>query len=266
MRPVPSYPLGYQNATPASGRGDGHAPGPLRYGALMDVVLIPGFWLDADSWAPVTAALAAAGHRPLPLSPWQLASFDPDRTVGLAAQVSAVVALIDELSGPVALVGHSGGGTIAHGAADQRVERVAHVVYVDTLPPIAGGSINTDLPVVDGKIPLPDWSVFDESDLRDLDEGLRADFAARAHPVPAGVASDPLTLTDPRRHDLPATLIACTFSAAQLHDLIAEGRPFVAEAAAMRHLDVVELPTSHWPQLTRPAPLAAAVTAALSPS
>ena len=34
----------------------------------------------------------------------------------------------------VVLVGHSGGGAIAHAVADARPERVARVIYVDSLP------------------------------------------------------------------------------------------------------------------------------------
>ena len=229
----------------------------------MDVILIPGFWLGAESWEPVSRALVAAGHRPLALTPRGLESAEAARTVGLSDQVDAIVAMIDELRGPVALVGHSGGGNVAHAAADRRVERVAHVVYVDTLAPNPGQAINDQLPVVDGVIPLPDWSIFDDHDLRDLDEALRARFAGLARPEPVGVAQDPVTLEDPRRHDLAATLIACTFTAADLHELIARGADFVAETAAMTRLRVVELPTGHWPQFTRPAELASAITTAL---
>ncbi|GAB4096630.1 hypothetical protein GCM10028787_21050 [Brachybacterium horti] len=28
----------------------------------MDIILVPGFWLDGDSWAEVTGPLEAAGH------------------------------------------------------------------------------------------------------------------------------------------------------------------------------------------------------------
>ncbi len=261
MGPAPVYPLGYKTATIGSGR---QATGTRRYGSGMDVILIPGFWLGADSWEPVSRALVAAGHRPLALTPHGLESVEVARTVGLNDQVDAVVAMIDELRGPVALVGHSGGGNVAHAAADRRVGRIAHIVYVDTLVPNPGQSINDRLPVVDGVIPLPDWSIFDDNDLRDLDEDLRARFAAMARPEPVGVAQDPVTLEDPHRHDLAATMIACTFTAADLHELIDEGEDFVAETAAMTRLRVVELPTGHWPQFTRPTQLADAITAALA--
>jgi hypothetical protein len=44
---------------------------------------------------------------------------------------------------------------------------------------------------------------------------------------------------------------------------MAEGQPYVAELAKITHVDVVDLPTGHWPQLTRPRELAAAILAAV---
>jgi pimeloyl-ACP methyl ester carboxylesterase len=103
-----------------------------------------------------------------------LASIDDDRAgVGLADHVAAVIEAIDDTDTPVALVGHSGGGAIAHAAVDARPDRVARVVYVDSAPLGDGGVINDELPVVDGEIPLPDWSVFQEEDLTDLNDELR---------------------------------------------------------------------------------------------
>jgi pimeloyl-ACP methyl ester carboxylesterase len=230
----------------------------------MDVILIPGFWLDGSSWDDVTPALEQAGHWVLPLTLPGLESKDADRRgIRLRHHVEAVVSAIDEVGRAVVLVGHSGGGAIAHAAADARIERVARVVYVDAGPLGDGRPINDELPVVDGEIPLPDWSVFDEADLRDLDEARREAFRARAVPEPAAVASDPQVLTDDRRYDVPTTIIACEYSSDQLKDLIAQGVPFVEELAAMRDVEYVDLPTGHWPQFTNPVELGRAILAAV---
>jgi pimeloyl-ACP methyl ester carboxylesterase len=233
----------------------------------MEIVLIPGFWLDASSWDGVTPVLERAGHRVRALTLPGLESPDADRAgIGLRDHVDAVVAAVDEADGPVVLVGHSGGGAIAHAVADARPDRVARVVYVDSGPLGAGGSINDELPEAGGEIPLPDWSAFDEEDLRDLDDELRAAFRARAVPQPAGVARDPQVLSDERRYDVPATVIACEFPSEQLREWIAAGHPYVAELAALRDVEYVDLPTGHWPQFTRPAELADAILAAVDRS
>jgi pimeloyl-ACP methyl ester carboxylesterase len=230
----------------------------------MDVMLIPGFWLDGSSWGDVGPVLEQAGHRVRALTLPGLESADADRRgIGLRDHVDSVVAAIDEADGPVVLVGHSGGGAIAHAAADARSDRVARVVYVDSWPLGEGRAINDELTAVDGEIPLPDWSEFPEEDLRDLDDELRGAFRARAVPQPAAVASDPQVLADDRRYDVAATIIACEFPSEQLRQWLAQGEPSLAELAAMRDVEYVDLPTGHWPQLTRPRDLAQAILAAV---
>jgi pimeloyl-ACP methyl ester carboxylesterase len=230
----------------------------------MDVILIPGFWLNAASWDDIVPAIEAAGHRAHALTLPGLASIDDDRGgIGLADHVAAVVAAIDALDGPVALVGHSGGGAIAHAAVDARPDRVARIVYVDSVPLGEGDAINDHLPVVDGEIPLPDWSFFDEEDLVDLDDGLRERFRAVAIPEPARVAYDPQVLHDPRRFDVPITAITCEYPAEKMRELMAQHHPYLAELAKVRDAELVDLPTGHWPQFTKPAELAAAIVAAL---
>jgi pimeloyl-ACP methyl ester carboxylesterase len=230
----------------------------------MDIILIAGLWLDGSSWDEVKPALVDAGHRVRALTLPGLESADADRSgIRLRDHVDAVVAAVDEAGGPVVLVGHSGGGAIAHAAADARPDRVARVVYVDAGPLGDGGAINDQLPVVDGEIPLPDWSEFDEADLRDLDDGLREAFRARALPSPKAVAYDPQVLTDDRRYDVPATIIACEFTSDQLRGWIAEKNPYVAELAAMHDVEYIDLPTGHWPQFTKPVELGQAILSAV---
>jgi len=229
----------------------------------MDVILIPGFWLTAESWAPVVPALESEGHRVRALT---LPGKGPEggaAEVGLADHVAAVVAAVDEAEGPVVLVGHSGGGAIAHAAVDARPDRVARVVYVDAVPLGDGSVINDQLPVVDGVIPLPDWSVFGPEDLIDLDDELRARFRAIAVPEPARVATDRQVLRDPRRYDVPITVITCQFPATDLRDLMNANHWYTAELARVKDVRFVDLPTGHWPQLTRPAELADAIVAAI---
>jgi len=161
----------------------------------MDVILIPGFWLDASSWDEIVPVLEQAGHRTHPLTLPGMESTDADRAeITLRDHVDAAVAAIDSLdpaAGKVVLVGHSGGGAVAHAAVDARPGRVARVVYVDSGPLGQGGVINDELPAENGEIPLPDWALFEDEDLVDLDEGLRAAFRERAIPTPEHVASDP---------------------------------------------------------------------------
>jgi pimeloyl-ACP methyl ester carboxylesterase len=230
----------------------------------MDVILVPGFWLDGSSWEAVTPPLVEAGHRVHPLTLPGLESADAPRAgIGLRTHIDAVVAAIDALGAPVVLVGHSGGGAIIHGAVDARPDRVLRAVYVDSGPLGEGGVINDDLPDEGDEVPLPPWELFDDEDLTDLDEGLRAMFRARAIPQPKGVAQDQQRLRDERRYNVPATVIACEFPSSMLIEMIAAGHPYVAELGRVSDVEYVDLPTGHWPQFTRPAELGAAILAAV---
>lgn len=230
----------------------------------MDLVLIPGFWLNADSWSDVAPALETAGHTVHAVTLPGLASVDDDRSgVTLRDHVAAVVELVDSLPPGVVLVGHSGGGAIAHAVADERPDAIARIVYVDSGPLADGDCVNDELPVVDGEIPLPAWSVFEDADLRDLDEGLRAHFRAIAIPQPVRVAQDRQQLSNPRRYDVPSTVICCEFTAADAREWIAAGSPYMAELAKLRDYELVDLPTGHWPQFTKPAELVRVILAAV---
>jgi pimeloyl-ACP methyl ester carboxylesterase len=236
----------------------------------MDIVLIPGLWLDGSSWDEVVPFLQQAGHDTHALTLPGMESRDADRSkITLRDQVEAVVAVIDSFDstdGDVVLVGHSGGGAIAHAAVDARPTRVARVVYVDSLPLGEGGVINDAFPAEDGDVPLPDWSLFDEEDLIDLDDELRAGFRERALPAPVHVARDPQQLSDERRYDVPITVISCEFPSAVLQKLIEQGHDYVQELAKVRDVEYIDLPTGHWPQFTRPKELGQAILTSLGSS
>src|SRR3984885_14921484 len=235
----------------------------------MDIILIPGFWLDASSWDEVVPALEQAGHRTQALTLPGMESKDADRSgITLRDHIDAVVEVIDSLDpagGKAVLVGHSGGGAVAHAAVDARPGRVARVVYVDSGPLGDGGVINDELPSEDGEIPLPDWAIFDGEDLVDLDDQLRAAFRERAIPTPIHVASDPQRLSDERRYDVPVTIIACEFPSEMLRKWMEQGHPYVRELAKIHDVEYVDLPTGHWPQFTRPEDLGQALLASVGP-
>lgn len=230
----------------------------------MQIVLIPGFWLDGGSWGEVAPTLEAAGHSVHPLTLPGKRPGDTDLAgIGLHDHVDAVLGVVDALDDPVVLVGHSGGGTISWAVADARPARITRVIFVDSIPMPAGTCINDELPVDGDSVPLPDWSLFEAEDLTDLDDALRERFIAIAKPEPVGVAHELTRLDDDARFTVPVTIIACEFPAELVRQAIANEREWAGELARMRHLDIIELPTGHWPQFTKPAELAATILTAV---
>lgn len=230
----------------------------------MHIILIPGLWLDASSWDEVTPALRDAGHDPHPVTlPGVGEPADTSGEVGIADWVDAVVEMIDRLEGAVVLVGHSGGGNVAWGAADRRVDRVSRVILVDTLPPTPGGMI-WEFPIVDGVVPFPGWDTFETPEIRDLSEAVRAEVAQRALSVPARVPTDAIALADERRHRVPMTILMGTASADEISGLLEEPPAWAAELAASQHLSIVEIDSGHWPQFSVPDELAKHLVAAIS--
>jgi pimeloyl-ACP methyl ester carboxylesterase len=94
------------------------------------IVLIHGAFGDASSWRPVFDRLDADGHT-------IIAAPNPLR--GIVADAAYVSAVVDQIDGPVVLVGHSYGGSVitVAGAA----EKVVGLVYVAGFAPDEGESI-----------------------------------------------------------------------------------------------------------------------------
>ena len=239
--------------------------GHRRYALSMDIILIPGLWLDGSSWDDVVPVLEHAGHRTHPITLPGMESKDADRAgITLRDHVDAVVATIDAADdGKVVLVGHSAGGAIAHAAVDARPDRVARVVYVGGFPTPDGGAIADGFAAEHGEVPLPEWSAFEGEDLADLDDAARSEFRQRAIPSPELVTRDRQQLSDERRYDVPVTVISTEFTSSMLRGWIDQGLAPVQEFTKIRAVEYVDLPTGHWPQFTRPAELALVIIASI---
>ena len=228
----------------------------------MDIILIPGLWLDASSWDLVAPQLEKAGHDVSALTLPGMDSKEADRSaITRQDYVDAVVAAIDQARHPVVLVGHSMGADWAHAGVDARPDRVARAIYIGGFP--SGDGDSGSFPAHNGEIALLEWSDFDEADLRDLDEAALADFRERAIPSPERSVSDPQRLSDERRYEVPVTMICPEFSVEMLKGWMAQDMEPVRELARIRDVTYVDLPTGHWPQFTKPDELAQVILDAI---
>ncbi|MFD5225634.1 alpha/beta fold hydrolase [Microbacterium sp. NPDC058342] len=218
----------------------------------MDIILIPGLWLDASAWDDVVPPISEAGHRVHPMTMPGVG--EPASDIGISDWVAAVVAEIDELAAPVIVVGHSGGGNVAWAAADARPERVARVIFVDTVPPAPGRGIS-DFEAVDGVVPFPGWDFFPEEDVYDIDAPTRARAGAMTRSIPVRVPTEPIVLTDVRRFDVPATLLMGSYDQTSLEAEVSQWGPYRDEYQSIKDVTVTRIGSGHWPQFTVPGHL-----------
>lgn len=217
----------------------------------MEILLIPGLWLDASAWDDVLPGLTARGHHP--------------KAVDLPGDTldDHLAAVLDALTGPALVVGHSAASTLAWMAADARPDLVAGVALVGGFPAVDGRRYADFFPVVDGVVPFPGWEPFAGPDSADLDEAARQRFTAAAIPVPAGVTQGVVHLRDDRRYEVPVTVVCPEFSPDEAREWIAAGD--VPELAKAKQVTFADIDSGHWPMFTRPAELAALLADAARP-
>ncbi len=219
------------------------------------IILVPGFWLGAWAWDEVAGLLRADGHDVTALTLPGLESRDADRSsITFDDHVNAIVRAVEGADAPVVLAVHSATGFSGYVASDRVPDRIAAMVYVDTAPGIPPLDPNFD----EGEKPMVWAEIEEEENLDGLSEEQKATFRERAVPVPGGVVRGAAELTNEARLDIPSTLIATGYTAAD-YQKYAQGDDvpsFLAGLAELRNLTYVDLPTSHWPMWSKPRELA----------
>jgi pimeloyl-ACP methyl ester carboxylesterase len=237
---------------------------------MTSYVLIPGFWIGAWAWRPVTDALRARGHDVHALSLTGLAerAHLARRDTDLDTHVTDVTNLLryEDLH-DVVLVGHSyAGAVVITSAAERMPERIAKLVFVDS-GPLPDGMSQSDFAGPDDRarnaelvarvgdgwlLPPPPWEEL-AADVADLDPAVLATLTERSVPQPWATAISPVRLTG-SWEKLPRLGIMSSFTGAQ-------ARGMAASAPGLRHMDgeqwhYEDLPTWHWPMFTRAGELA----------
>lgn len=229
------------------------------------VVLLAGHWLGAWAWDEVRDHLSAADATALTLP--GLDEQDPARsTRTLDDQVAAIEEVIHAAGAgrDVVLVAHSGANAPVSLVLDRHPGRIRRVVWVDSGPVAAGSVFAPDLPGDVVEVPLPPFDVLGrQASLEGLSAEALERFRSRAVPEPGPVVRQPVTLTDDARWRVPTTLVCCSLPSERVRELARAGHPMFAEVARLEDLELVDLPTGHWPMWSRPRELAAAIDAAV---
>ena len=240
---------------------------------MANFVLIPGFWLGAWAWKGVTKHLREKGHEVFPLTLTGLAekAHLGTKETNLSTHVRDVVNLIkyNELD-EVYLAGHSYAGVLITQVADEIPEKLAKLIYVDSAPlPHETAQIDFYSPeqlgkfeksvAEDGdgwKLPLPSWQDLDDGKtLRDLTDEHKKLIERLATPFPFAAARQKVSLTNPKRRELPKLAIWCEDPSEDVRELLKQDLPLFSELKD-ENFEFVDLPTGHYPMFTRAARLA----------
>lgn len=234
------------------------------------IILIAGHWLGAWAWDEVREHLTADRSRVIAMTLPGLDGDDPERaTKTLDGQAAAIVDVITRSAvseaQPAIVVAHSGANAPVSLVLDRHPELVSRVVWVDSGPVAAGTVFAPDLPKEVEELALPSFEVLaQQASLEGLSAEVLERFRTRAVAEPGPVLSQPVELTNDARRAVPTTLVCCSISSAQVLDMAREGHAMFAEVAALEHLDVIDLPTGHWPMWSRPRDLARIIRSAAS--
>jgi len=234
------------------------------------IILIAGHWLGAWAWDEVLEHLETDHARALAITLPGLDGDDPARTTRtLEDQVEAILDILVRLDvseeQPVTLVAHSGANAPVSLVLDRHYELVRRVVWVDSGPVAPGTAFAPDLPEEVVDLPLPPFDVLaQQASLEGLSAEALERFRARAVPEPGHVLRQTIELTNDARHTVPTTLVCCSIPSEQVLELARGGHPMFAEVANLETLDVIDLPTGHWPMWSRAGDLAAAIRSAAS--
>ena len=80
-------------------------------------------------------------------------------------------------------------------------------------------------------------------------------------PADGATLREPVSLSDPRRLEVPGTVVCTAFPSEDYRAYAEQGMGFLAGLLDHTALDLVDLPTGHWPMWSRPDDLADLVSA-----
>jgi pimeloyl-ACP methyl ester carboxylesterase len=230
----------------------------------LTVVLVHGAFADSSSWAGVIERLHAKGIK-------LVAVANPLRS--LKRDSAYVGAVIDEISGPVLVVGHSYGGAVISNAATGR-SNVVGLVYVCAFAPDEGEVLlevtGTSKDSVLGAALVPHTYAIDGETLTEftLDPSKARDaFAADLDDVQADIigtvqrptGADAFTdaSTAPAWKSLPSWAVVATADRAAGTDLV---RAHAERAGA----EITEVDGSHLVMLSKPEVVTSVIEAAMA--
>ncbi len=216
------------------------------------LLLVHGFWGGAAHWAKTILELSRRGHRGIRAVELPLTS--------LADDARRTGQLIDQIDGPVLLVGHSYGGAVITQAGNH--DKVAGLVYIAAFAPDAGespgGITQQHLPEAAPHLaPDSDGYLWLRADK--FHESFCQDLSAEEGLVMAVTQKAPLASTFGDSIDTPAWKAKPSWYQVSSQDRMIAPENQQRMAARMQPRRTLALDASHASLASRPAEVAALI-------
>jgi pimeloyl-ACP methyl ester carboxylesterase len=235
---------------------------------MSTYVLVHGAWHTGAELEATAAPIRAAGHQVH--TPTLAGNRSGDKkTGGLADAIKSLVDfLVEKNLKDVVLLGHSYGGMIITGAADQVPDRIRRLVYWNAFVPNNGESLNDMVPPPyvalfdaisaergDSTVVLP-FPIWREAFINDADLETAQKAYDVLNPQPVKTFSDKISLkTNPADMQIAKSYINCTEDTSQPHHY--PWHPRLSQKLGLFRL--VQTPGSHELCFSNPKRLAQAI-------
>jgi pimeloyl-ACP methyl ester carboxylesterase len=238
-------------------------------------MLVHGAWQGAWAWETIVPRLEAAGHRAIAVDlPGNGHDETPPGVVDVHLYARYIASIIDGITGPVVLVGHSMGGTAVAQACELRPERVALAIYLAAfllpdgmsvmtfyeqyLEPWMSGATTRATRSADGLLSSIDPASAVEVFYHQADPAVAAAAARRLTPQPEGGRGSKLSLSSQCFGQVRRVYIEAT----QDRSVHLPLQRRMQELTPCR--EVFSLDTDHAAQLSAPAALTALLLEAVA--
>lgn len=235
---------------------------------MSTYVLIHGSWHGSWCWEKVVTLLEQAGHEvEAPNLPGHGADNTPVAEISLQSYADRVCQVLDALSGPAILVGHSMGGIAITQAAEGCPEKIETLVYLCAFLLRDGESLFQVAQEDTESLILPNLVVNEEQGITTIrGEAVKGTFygdcsdedVARARsllrPDPLAPVGTPISVTQENFGGVPRTYIECLRDRA----LGPAAQKRMYEASPCER--VISMDASHSPFLSRPEELVSHLT------
>lgn len=188
---------------------------------MSNFILVHGSWHGAWCWYKIVPRLRALGHSVRAIDiPGHGRDWTNPEEITLETYSACILEAIDRAPGPVVVVAHSRGGIPTSHAAEQRHEKISHLVYLAAYLLADGETVLDHVPADPDSLVLPNL-YFDPDGHWDMlsaetfEPALYADCSpadvALAHllltPEPAAPSRTPIAISEARYGTIPRTYI-----------------------------------------------------------